>query len=103
MAIVLKDPGTVLSYGLDWSDFGANDGAAADPGWLQGDTISVSVWAITGPDALLINDTDDNSTTSTSITLSGGTAGYSYKATNHITTAAGFEDERTIQVKVVNR
>ena len=103
MESVVKDPDAVLSYGWDWSNFGANDGASSDPGWLQGDTINTSTWTISGPDSTLIQGSDTNSTTETSVTLSGGTVNTENRVVNHITTAAGLEDDRTILVKVAQR
>lgn len=100
---VIKDPAAVLSYGLNWANFGANDGAASDTGWLQGDTITASTWAVTGSDNTLEVDSDDNSTTETSCVLSGGTVNRRYTVTNQITTAGGFVDERSIIVDVRQR
>ena len=100
---VQKDPQAVLSYGFDWANMGDNDGTASDYGWLQGDTIATSTWAISGDDALLINDSDNSSNTETSIILSAGTVNENYLVTNHIVTAGGFEDERSIYVQVVDR
>jgi len=93
-----KDPGAVLNYGFDWADGGANDGATSDTGWLQSDTITASTWAVSGGTSLAI-DSDTSDTTTTTVVLSGGTANETYTVTNHITTAAGYEDERSIQVK----
>lgn len=93
-----------MPYGFDWADGGANDGAADDPGWLQGDTISTSTWTITGPDSALEIDDDNKAATSTNVELSGGTAGKTYTVTNRIVTATnGYQDDRSIDVKVVQR
>jgi len=100
---IIKDPEAVLNYGHDWADGGANDAASTDTGWLQSATISTSTWTITGPDALLIKDSDANDTTTTTVVLSGGTVPYTYTVTNHIVTGAGHEDDRSITVKVVER
>jgi hypothetical protein len=100
---VIKDPDAVLNYGHDWADGGDNDGASDDTGWLQSATISTSAWTVTGPDALLVVDSDANDTTTTSVVLSGGTVPYTYNVINHIVTGAGHEDDRSIQVKVVER
>lgn len=86
---VIKDPDAYLDYTIDWSD------------WLvSGDTISSSVWAIAGRDGALTTDANSNTTTTASIWLDGGTDTYKYFVTNSITTAAGREDDRTIQVTV---
>lgn len=83
-----KDPDAVLDYGFDWTS------------WLDGDTISTSAWSA---DAGITVDSDSNNTTSTTVWLSGGTAGTTYEVTNQITTAAGRTDDRTIRIKVVER
>jgi len=103
MNSVIKDPQAVLNYGYDWADGGANDGASTDTGWLQSDTITASTWSITGPDSTLLQDSDANDTTTTTVVLSGGTANRTYTVTNHVTTAAGYEDDRSITVKVQER
>lgn len=103
MSEVTKDPDAVLSYGWDWANFGANDGSTTDPGWLQGDLIVSSSWSVSGRDSTLVVDSDDNSANETSAVLSGGTDGRDYLLTNHIVTQAGYEDDRTITVKVRQR
>ena len=104
LSTVLKDPDAVLPYSINWaSTDGTNDGTSADTGWLQGDTIATSTWSVSGPDALLIVDSNSNSTTTTTVVLSAGTANRSYKVTNHIVTAAGYEDDRSITVRVQQR
>jgi len=84
----VKDPAAVLDYGLDWS------------AWLDGDTIDTSTWTITTG---LTKDGDDHDGTTTTVWLSGGTAGTSYRATNRITTTGGRTDERTIRITVSDR
>jgi len=83
-----KDPEAVLDYTVDWE------------AWLDGDTIYTSAWTVpTG----ITKDSDSNTTTTATIWLSGGTAGELYKVKNHIVTAAGREDDRTINIHVVNK
>lgn len=83
-----KDPGAALDYGIDWDD------------WLGTDTIASSSWTVpTG----LTQDSDSHDTTGTTVWLSGGTVGQFYLVTNHITTAGGRADERTIRIVVVDR
>ena len=103
MNSVIHDPQAVLAYGFDWADGGANDGGDTDTGWLSSDTITTSTWSISGPDALLVVDSDANDTTTTTVVLSGGTANSTYSVVNHIVTAAGYEDERSLIVKVQQR
>ena len=99
-----KDPDSVLPYSINWaSEDGTNDGGATDCGWLQGDTIITSSWALSGPDSVLVIDSDSNSTTGTTVVLSGGTVNLQYMVTNHITTAAGYQDDRSIHVKIAEK
>jgi hypothetical protein len=91
VATYTKDPSATLDYGLDW---GAK-------GWLlAGDTITASTFTV---DAGLTKGTTTNDTTTTTVWLSGGTDQTDYLVVNHITTAAGRQDERTFKVKVRNR
>lgn len=63
----------------------------------SGDTISSSAMTVaTG----LTKDSDSNNTTTTTVWLSGGTAGNRYTVANRVVTAAGRTKERTIQVHV---
>lgn len=80
-----KDPDAVLDYSIDWT------------AWLNGDTISASSWDV--PEGI-VKDSDTNDTTSATVWLSGGTAGQSYVLTNHITTAAGRENDATLKIMV---
>ena len=104
LSTIIKDPEAVLPYSINWaSDDGTNDGTSADTGWLQSDTIATSTWAITGADALLVQDSESESTTITTVVLSGGTVNRNYTVTNHITTAAGYEDDRSITISIRQR
>lgn len=82
----VKDPSAILDYSINWSS------------WLvAGDTIVTSTW--TAETGITIDD-DSNTTTATTVWLSGGTAGESYDVTNHIVTDDGREDDRTITILV---
>lgn len=83
-----KDPNAVLDYQIDWSD------------WLSSDTISTSTWTV--PDGLT-KDSDTKTTTTTTIWLSGGTAGADYTVINRIVTAGARTEERSIFIKVRQR
>lgn len=87
--VFVKDPDAVLDYAEDWAD------------WLTGDTIVTSTWTVpTG----LTKDSDAATTTQTSIWLSGGTVALgrrkSYTVTNHIITAAGREEDRSVYIQM---
>lgn len=83
-----KDPSAVLDYMIDWLR------------WLKGDTIQTSQWTVPAGLALV---SQSNTTTTTTVWLSGGTAGQTYTVTNRITTAAGRTDERSLLIRVEER
>jgi hypothetical protein len=84
----LKDPDALLPYLWDWS------------AWLAGDTITThTVTATTG----LTVSTHSHTDTAVTAWLDGGTAGQSYTVTCHIVTAAGLEDDRSIELTVAQR
>ena len=84
----LKDPNAVLDYVNDWSE------------WLGTDTISTSTWVVpTG----ITKDSDSKTDTSTTIWLSGGTAGTRYTVVNRIVTVGGRTEDRSLVFSVVER
>ena len=87
-SLFTKDPDEVLDYKIDWED------------WLGTDTIIASTWvATTG----LTIDSDSFTSTYSIVVLSGGTLNNKYFVTNHITTASGREDDRTITIICTNK
>lgn len=102
MTAVTKDPNARLDYGINWADTTVGS-------WLiGGDTITASTWATYEADGVtpstdLDVDTHSNTTTTTTVWLTGGIANKTYKATNHITTAQGRQDDRSITVKCKER
>jgi hypothetical protein len=80
-----KDPDAVLDYQIDWST------------WLGSDTISTSAWTVQSG---LTKGSDSKTDTTTTVWLSGGTAGQTYRVTNRIVTAGGRTDDRTFWVVV---
>ena len=87
--MIRKGTNEVYSYTVQWS------------AELDADTISTSSWTV---DAGITNDNDvDDGGTTTTIDLSGGTAGITYKLTNIITTAASNTHEKDIFIKVQNQ
>lgn len=85
----IHDPDAILDYCIDWSAFLEED-----------DTIDTSTWTVT--DGIVIA-SNTNTTTVATVWLSGGTVGAWYRVTNHIVTAAGREDERTIRIRIRER
>lgn len=80
-----QDPDAVLDYTVDWA------------AWLDDDTISVSTW--TAESGIEIADDSSTDTTAT-VFVSGGTVGERYAVTNHIVTAGGREDDRTLTIRI---
>ena len=87
--IFTKDPEAVLDYGINWD---AND-------WLGTDTIKAdgtgSTWTVP---AGITKVTDSKTTTTTTIWLSGGTAGETYSVKDHIVTVGGREEDCTLTI-----
>lgn len=81
-----KDPSARLDYTIDWS------------AWLAIDDDTIASATVPDPpdglDIELVSHTD----TSTTVWVSGGTAGTSYDVAVHIVTAGAREDERTITI-----
>lgn len=88
IAVFSKDPGAILDYVVDWTD------------WLAGDTILTSVWTVP---AGITKASDFFSAALAVIWLVGGTNGTSYKIVNTITTAQGRTDSRTFSVNAISR
>lgn len=85
-----KDPDEVLDYLINWAVR------------LGADTIDTSTWIMpTSPDALLVKDSDSNTTTTTTIWMSGGTLGKTYNITNRIVTDGGRTMDKTLTLKIV--
>lgn len=91
-----KDPNAKLDYGIDWTDWLKQRNGSTDQ-------IVASTWTISGPDAALTQTDSSFSTTQTGVWLAAGTSGGTYAATNHVTTAAGREDDRTLTIVVKQR
>lgn len=85
IAVFIKDPDAILDYQIDWND------------WLQGDTIASSSYD--APAGITVED-DSFTAQTTTVRLSGGTHGTDYELINHIVTASGQEDERSLTIQV---
>jgi len=80
-----KDPDEILDYGVDWEQ----------P--LAGDLISTSTWTVpVGVTGGIQTKTD----TTTTIWLSGGTAGQDYDLLNRIVTVGGRTRDQTCTLRV---
>ena len=89
MFYALKDANASLDYTINWAD------------WLaSGDSLSESTWLVDGPDSGLSLDASGNTSTTTTIWLSGGTSTYIYTVTNRVTSACGRIDDKSIRVTI---
>ena len=86
----LHDPQAKTLHAFDWS------------AWLtkRGTTIATSTWSVPSG---LAEVSSSNTTTTATVLISGGTDKTSYVITNHIVTANGLEDDRSLILKVKNR
>ncbi len=93
MTLLLKDPAAVLDYAVDW---GAE--------YLNGDALTESRWTVVPAESggLSIVSSRFDLMLST-VQVGGGIAGRIYRLTNHVTTAEGREDSRSIMVRVEKR
>jgi hypothetical protein len=83
-----KDPLEVLDYTLNWKP------------WLKGDRLTSVTWTMP---AGVANAGDVYSASTTTIFITGGTAGTSYAVYVVVGTARGRTAKRTIQLNVVDR
>ncbi|MCX6631472.1 MAG: hypothetical protein NTW28_27990 [Candidatus Solibacter sp.] len=90
---VKKDPNADLDYGFDWT------------AWLGAtDTITESTWVVPSTSGLTTHSPSISTNGRvTTVWIKAGNVGAVYSATNHIKTAAGREDERSLRVTVVER
>jgi hypothetical protein len=93
MSFLLKDPEAVLDYAVDW---GAE--------YLSGDALATSSWSVSPdePGGAAIAGSAFDLLIAT-VQVGGGTPGKIYRVTNHVTTASGREDSRSIMLRVEKR
>jgi hypothetical protein len=84
----IKDPDDTLNYGVDWVRE------------LRGDTIETSTWIVA---AGITKVSDSKTATTTTIIVSGGTAGETYTLVNRIVTAAGLSEDCSLIIKVSHK
>lgn len=83
-----KDPASIVNFTLDWSDHLTA---------LGGLTIASSDWTVP---AGITEVTASNTTTATTVRLSGGTHGADYEIVNHVVFSDGQEEERALTIQV---
>jgi len=87
-----KDPDETLDFYIDWSSTLAEVSPA--------DTVSSSSWTATNGVTV---DSDSNTTTSSTVWVSGGTDRKYSELVNTIVTASGRTHQRTIALKIQQR
>ena len=93
MTLLLKDPEATLDYSVDWGSE-----------YLSGDALVESRWTVSPdePDGVeLLSDRFDLLVAT--VQIEGGIAGRLYRLTNHVVTAEGREDSRSIMIRVEKR
>lgn len=85
-----KDPNEVLDYEIQWSPR------------LRSDTISTSTFSLTTANGLAIN-SQSNTTTTSTVWLSGGTVGGTAVINCRITTAAGRTMDQSVSLEIAER
>lgn len=84
-----KDPDATLDWHFDWLN------------WLAtAETITSSSFIVTAGLTLVSN---TNTTTNTTVWLSGGQTGHVYTVTNRVVTSGGRTDDRSIIIRVKDR
>ena len=93
MTLLLKDPEAVLDYAVDWGIE-----------YLGGDALTESSWMVSPAEAggLSIVSSRFDLMVST-VQVGGWNAGRIYRLTNHVVTAEGREDSRSIVLRVEKR
>jgi hypothetical protein len=93
MTLLLKDPEATLDYSVDW---GAE--------YLSGDALATSSWTVSPAETggiAIVSDRFDLLVATAQI--EGGIAGRLYRLTNHVVTAEGRSDSRSIMLRVEQR
>ena len=84
-----KQQGSTLDYGFLWYD------------WLEGKTITASVWTSSSPDLVILDSSFTERTTA--VFVSGGIVNSRYTLTNTITTSGTtpLVDTRTLSILII--
>lgn len=88
---ITMSPTDIRPWKLDWS------------AWLNGATISTSLWLPGSSNLNLFNKSTTASSTTTWISVAGGVTSLSCLVTNQITSSDGREDDQSVTVVVAQR
>ena len=93
MTLLLKDPEATLDYSVDW---GAE--------YLSGDALTESEWSVIPDETGGVSvDSSRFDLLVATVQVTGGISGRLYRLTNHVVTAEGREDSRSIMLRVEKR
>ena len=93
MTLLLKDPEATLDYSVDWG---------AD--YLSGDVLTASSWTVNPAEAGGVSIVSSRfDLLQSTVEVRGGVAGRLYRLTNHVETAEGRQDSRSIMLRVEKR
>jgi hypothetical protein len=93
MTLLLKDPEAMLDYRIDWG---------AD--YLAGDVLTESSWTVSPAEAGGVSIASSRfDLLASTVEVGGGNPGRIYRLTNHVATAEGREDSRSIMLRVEKR
>lgn len=93
MTLLLKDPDAALDYSVDWGTEYLSDDVLATSGWSVDPAEPGGVAVVRQESDLLI----------ATVIVGGGAPGKLYRLTNHVVTASGREDSRSIMLRVEKR
>ena len=93
MTLLLKDPGALLDYSVDWG---------AD--YLTGDVLTESSWTVSPAEAGGVSIVSSRfDLLMSTVEVGGGLPGRIYRLTNHVVIGEGREDSRSIMLRVEKR
>ena len=90
MTLLLKDPEATLDYSVDWGADYLSEDALVESAWTVVPDEPGGVSVVSGRFDLL----------TATAQVEGGIAGRMYRLTNHVVTAEGREDSRSIMLRV---
>lgn len=93
-AFIVKDPGSTLDYVIDWTN------------WLGSDTVSSVTYTLDSgisTSTAIGGSATSTTDTTTTVNITGGTAGNIYNVKAEMTTTSGRTVVRNFRIKIENR
>jgi len=94
--LLLKDPGSITDFRIDWGTAFLGDGEAVT-------SSSWEIFPVEPPGGLVVDNEPPFTATDTTVFISGGIAGHLYQLTNRITTDQGRTDERSFIIRMAEK